>query len=89
MYLRNYKKTSIKFRTDLPDYTTLKVERPHWEGVYHPCTEDIPENTPQPRGKPVITTTFKDANLLFDYVLRWVLENLFLHCEQVRRMCIL
>ena len=67
-FLQNYKKTSIKFRTEMPDYSTFDCVKPHWGHVYNPCIEEIPNDAPEPRGKPVVTTTFVDANLLFDYV---------------------
>ena len=67
-FLRNYKKTSIKFRTEMPDYSQYTYVKPDWGHVYHPCKEDIPNDMPTPRGKPILTTTFWDANLLFDYV---------------------
>ena len=65
-FLRNYKKTSIKFRTDLPDYSCYKPMEHDWSQVYGPTQEEIPEDAPEPRGKPVITTTFADANLMHD-----------------------
>ena len=67
-YLRNYKKTAIKFRTDMPDYSMYKADTPNWGHVYHPCKEDIPTDMPTPRGKLVRTTTFIDANLMHDLV---------------------
>ena len=67
-YLRNYKKTSIKFRTEIPDYSKYVYEKPNWGYVYAPCKEELPDGMPKPKGKPIVTTTFKDANLLFDFV---------------------
>ena len=67
-YLRNYKKTSIKFRVDLPDYSSLERETVHWDHVYYPCSEDIPDDIPAPNGKGILTTSFVDSNLLSDYV---------------------
>ena len=34
-YLRNYKKTSIKFRTDIPNYEMYDCEKPNWDCLYH------------------------------------------------------
>ena len=67
-FLRNYKKTAIKFNTEMPDYSNYKVEKKNWGHIYHPCQEEIPEDMPKPRGKPVMTTTFVDANLLHDVI---------------------
>eukprot|EP00957_Ditylum_brightwellii_P172921 13165345-Ditylum_brightwellii.AAC.1 len=36
--------------------------------IYHSCQEEIPEDMPEPCGKPVMTTTFVDANLLHDVI---------------------
>eukprot|EP00957_Ditylum_brightwellii_P042323 3204663-Ditylum_brightwellii.AAC.1 len=65
-FLCNYKKTAIKFNTDMPDYSNYKVEKKNWGHIYHPCREEITGDMPEPRGKPVMTTTFVDANLLHD-----------------------
>jgi hypothetical protein len=67
-FLRNYKKTAIKFNVEVPDYSRYVVERPQWGHIYHPCEEELPLVMPEPRGKPVMTTTFVDANLLHDLV---------------------
>jgi len=67
-FLRNYKKASIKLRTDLPDYSAYTEVEQDWSQVYGPTQEEIPADAPEPRGKPVITTTFADANLMHDLV---------------------
>lgn len=67
-YLRNYKKTAIKFNVELPDYSHYKVREYNWGHIYHPCKEEIPSGMLEPRGKPVLMTTFVDANLLHDMV---------------------
>ena len=66
-FLRNYKKTAIKFNTEMPDYSRYKkVEAPNWGHIYHPCGEELPSDMPPAKGKPVMTTTFVDANLMHD-----------------------
>ena len=67
-FLRNYKKTSIKFRTDECDHSGYKYLKPNFGHVYHPCKEEIPDDAPEPKMKAIQMTTFFDANLLFDYV---------------------
>jgi hypothetical protein len=42
--------------------------KPSWGHIHHPCEEEIPTDMPQAKGKPVMTTTFVDANLLHDLV---------------------
>eukprot|EP00957_Ditylum_brightwellii_P094392 7187512-Ditylum_brightwellii.AAC.1 len=68
-FLHNYKKTAIKFNTEMPDYSNHKIEKKYWGHIYHPCQEEIPEDTPEPYGKSVLTTTFVDANLLHDVTI--------------------
>jgi len=67
-YLRNYKKTAIKFNVEMPDYTRYNVIDANWGTTYHPCSEEIGSDIPLPKGKPVMMTTFVDANLMSDYV---------------------
>jgi hypothetical protein len=45
-YLCNCRRTSIKFRTDIPDYSQFNIEQSDWGyDVYHPCVEDEPVDT--------------------------------------------
>eukprot|EP00957_Ditylum_brightwellii_P146264 11136653-Ditylum_brightwellii.AAC.1 len=53
----------------MPDYSNYKVEKKNWGHIYHLCKEKIPEDIPEPCGKPVITTTFVDTNLLHDVII--------------------
>eukprot|EP00957_Ditylum_brightwellii_P114908 8763355-Ditylum_brightwellii.AAC.1 len=46
-FLCNYKKTAIKFNTEIPDYSKYKVEKKNWGHIYHLCQEEIPEDTPE------------------------------------------
>ena len=36
--------------------------------MYHPCREDVPSDAPIAKGKPIVMTTFVDANLMSDFV---------------------
>jgi hypothetical protein len=66
-FLRKYPDGAIRFRTDIPDYSDLDHIEYDWEySVYGDSQEELPTNMPPPRGKPVQTTTFEDANLLHD-----------------------
>ena len=68
-YLRKYKHGAIRIRTGIPDYSHLKdVEYDWMYSVYGNVKEQIPHDIPEPLGKPVVTTTFKDANLYHDMI---------------------
>ena len=68
-YLRKYQKGAIRFRTGIPDYSHLEHVNHDWAySVYGKSKEELPNDMPTPRGKPVRTTTFEDANLMHDLV---------------------
>ena len=52
-YLRNYKKTAIKSNVEIPNNLSYYVIKANCGQLYHPCKEEIPSNTPRPKGKPV------------------------------------
>ncbi len=63
-YLSKMRHGTIRIRTELPDYSEIPREEYEWEfSVYGGAKEMIPENAPEPLGKPVVTTTYVDANL--------------------------
>ena len=54
-------------RTELPDYSDLPFKEYDWaRTVYGRVREQKAPNAPEPKGKPVVTTTYKDANLYHD-----------------------
>jgi len=63
-YLRRFPEGAIRYRTGLPDYTEHDTGTNHlWEyTVYGSTKEEIPQDMPTPKGKPVTITTFVDAN---------------------------
>ena len=67
-YLRQYLDAGIRIRTGIPDHESMfEVKTYEWmDSVYGRGEEDIPQDMPIPRGKPVRTTTFGDANLMHD-----------------------
>jgi hypothetical protein len=68
-YLSKYRNAAIRIRTDLPDYSGLDPKVYDWQhSVYNGAEELIPDDIPDPLGKPVIITTFVDANLYHDLV---------------------
>lgn len=68
-YLRRYKHGAIRIRTGIPDYSHLEnVEYDWMYSVYGNVQEQIPHDIPEPLGNPVVTTTYKDANLYHDMI---------------------
>ena len=66
-YVKQYPHAAIRVRTGMPDYSSLPEQRYDWmETVYGQVTEQLPHDMPEPLGKPVVTTTYEDANLYHD-----------------------
>ena len=65
-YCMKFKHAAIRYRTKCPDYSSLPDD---WDMTpYSNVKEEIPHNCPEPLGKPVITTTWVDANLYHDFL---------------------
>ena len=64
--MEQYQKGCIGVRVDLPNYTDLQQVKYNWTSVYGDISEELPKDMPVPRGKPVVTTTYEDANLYHD-----------------------
>jgi hypothetical protein len=63
-YLSKMKHSVIRIRTEEPDYSNIPKPEYDWEfSVYRGAKEELPKNAPEPLGKPVVTTTYVDANL--------------------------
>ena len=61
------KDASITVRVNMPDYSALPTCIYEWtNSVYGEQKEQIPHNAPELLGKPIITTTWVDANLMHD-----------------------
>ena len=70
-YVRNMPNGAIRVRTEMPDYSELDADYKIYDWantVYGNVKEAVPHNLPTPLGKPVLTTTYKDANLYHDYI---------------------
>jgi hypothetical protein len=66
-YLLKYPDAAIQFRTGIPDYPHLDHVTFDWTySVHGDLEEELPPDMPTPRGNPVHTTTFEDANLRHD-----------------------
>ena len=67
-YLLKFKQGAIRIRTEEPDYSDLHRKEYDWERTaYGGAKEDRPSDAPEPKGKFVTTTTYKDANLYHDF----------------------
>jgi hypothetical protein len=68
-YLSKMRNAAIRVRTEEPDYSDIPRKTYDWEhSIYAGAEEMIPEDLPTPLGKPVVLTTFVDANLYHDMV---------------------
>jgi hypothetical protein len=66
-YVKKYKHAALRIRTGIPDYSALEDPKYDWMySVYEGAKEDIPDDAPEPLGKPVLTTSYFDANLYAD-----------------------
>jgi hypothetical protein len=63
-YLSKMRQGCICVRTDKPDYLDMSETEYDWaRTVYGRVKEELPTNAPKPLGKPVVMTTYVDANL--------------------------
>jgi hypothetical protein len=68
-YLSKMRHAVIRVRTEEPDYSALPTKVYDWEqSIYAGAEEILPDDCPPPLGKPVVMTTFVDANLYHDLV---------------------
>jgi hypothetical protein len=68
-YLHKMKNGTIRIRVEEPDYSGLPDKVYDWEcSVYAGAEELLPTDAPIPLGKPIVMTTFVDANLYHDLV---------------------
>jgi KUP system potassium uptake protein len=66
-YLRKYPDAAIRFRTGIPNYDGIEIPKHDWMySVYGEASEELPPGMPTPKGKPVRTSSFVDANLMHD-----------------------
>ena len=65
-YLKRNSDGAIRFRTGIPDHESRNTPQQYdWiNSVYGPNKEELPPDMPTPKGKPMRTTTYEDANLV-------------------------
>lgn len=68
-YVRATKDSAIRYRTEEPDYSSLPTQVFTWaRTVYREVKVLVPHDTPKPRGKKVVLTSYVDANLMHDQI---------------------
>ena len=68
-YLTKMRHGKIRILTDEPDYSDIPIKEYDWQyTVYGDAKEQIPSDAPEPKGKPVRTTSYVDANLYHDLI---------------------
>ena len=66
-YLTKMKLGVVRIRTDLPDLSDLPDADHKWDrSVYKGASEGIPDDAPEALGKPVVCSSYVDANLYHD-----------------------
>jgi hypothetical protein len=66
-YLKKMDNGVIRIRTGQPDYSTVGEREYKWDrSIYAGAAEIIPEDAPTSLGKPIVLTTYVDANLYHD-----------------------
>ena len=68
-YLYKFEAGYCRVETDEPDLSHLPEPAYDWgESIYGNVTEEFPDDAPEPLGKPVVLTTYVDANLYHDLI---------------------
>ena len=68
-YLKRFRDGAIRVRVGVPDFSGIPDPVHDWDySIYGKVTELIPENLPEPLGKHVVLSHFKDANLYHDLI---------------------
>jgi hypothetical protein len=66
-YVFNFKEGCIRIRTGIPDFSELPDQQYDWmHTIYEDAAEPLPHDAPPPLGKPVMTISYVDANLMHD-----------------------
>ena len=64
-YIYRFKYAKVRFRTHEPDFSDLVIPEYDWSSTaYGTVREAVPHDAPTPLGKPVVTVSYVDANLL-------------------------
>ncbi len=64
-YLYRFSRAKLRFRTHEPDLSDIPIPEYDWaESTYGNVQEEVPHDAPKPLGKPVVTVSYVDANLM-------------------------
>ena len=64
--LKKHKRSAIKVKTQMPDYTNHPKDGYNWKNIHGNAREKIPYYMSEAKGKEVKTTIFADASLYHD-----------------------
>ena len=79
-YLNTHERSKIVFD---PSYIPhIDVEQPDWSDFYPNAKEELPPDMPEPRGEPVVTTTFEDSDHASDVVTRRSRTGVLIYCNR-------
>jgi len=81
-YLKCHKKFRLMFDCDHPQISANRFKSYDWVDFYKHAKEDIPPNMPEPRGLPMSTSVFEDADLAGDKLTRRSQTGILIFCNK-------
>ena len=68
-YLSKMRHGTIRIRTEKPDFSGIPEKHYDWENTCYPGAHEVlPTDAPPPKGKPIVLSTYVDANLYHDMI---------------------
>ena len=82
-YLAKFCESAIRSSTDEPDYSDLRIKEYDWEkSIYRYTEKIIPDDLPEPLGRPITLTTYVDVNLYHGILTGRFIFVFFTSCKQ-------
>ena len=81
-YLKNASRRRLYFDPDHPQISEDRFHKFDWEDFYRDAEEVIPPDMPEPRGNPMTTHAFVDANHAADKVTRRSQTGILIFCNR-------
>ena len=81
-YLKSHKKFRLMFDSDHPQISLTRFKSYDWFDFYRDAKEAIPGNMPEPRGLPMSTSAFVDADLAGDKSNRRSQTGVLIFCNK-------